>query len=182
MLKKGRGEMLPGLLIGFLTLSTVAAAQAQHPSPVDFQVIHLPRNGGSEVHYLAVRSQDEWLKVWQTGSLEPTLSGTPQLATASRPPPKIDFAHFILLIASTGVKPSSGYSDVFMSVDAISASMAGPKTSKQDVTTVHILELEPGNCPRMTELTGSAFYALIPQTTNEIRFAVTKADSNCSAP
>jgi hypothetical protein len=178
MRQKGRADTSLRLLIALLVSVAAAPVQAQI-TPVDFQVIHLPRNGGSEVHFLAVRSQDEWLKVWQTGSFEPTLSGAPQPATAPRPPPKIDFAHFILLIAETGVKPSSGYSSIFLSVDSLPASMSGPVPSKKDVTTVHILELAPGNCPAFAKLTGSVSYALIPQTTNEIRFLVSKADSNC---
>jgi hypothetical protein len=69
-----------------------------------------------------------------------------------------------------------------ISVDAIPASMTGPITSKKDATTVHILEFGPGNCAVMTALTGSVSYALIPQTTNEIRFSISRADSNCAAP
>jgi hypothetical protein len=50
------------------------------------------------------------------------------------------------------------------------------------VTNVHVIEMGPGNCPVMAHLADSAFYALIPQTTNEIRFVVTKAASNCDSP
>ena len=71
--------MQHGLLVGLLAFTTANAAHAQ-VAQVDFQIIHLPRNGGSEVHYLAVRSQDDWTRVWQTGSLEPTLSGAPRPA------------------------------------------------------------------------------------------------------
>jgi hypothetical protein len=85
----------------------------------------------------------------------------------------IDFKHFILLIANTGVKPGSGYSSVFTSVDTGSNKM---------VTSVHVIEMSPGNCPAFAVLMGSVSYALIPQTTNEIRFVVTKADSNCASP
>jgi hypothetical protein len=165
-----------GLLIGLLVFMAADMGHAQ-TTPVDFQVIHLPRNGGSEVHYLAVRTQDEWIRLWQTGSTEPTLAGTPQPATATRPPPpKIDFERFILLIASTGVKPSSGYSTIFESVRAV------PDSSNKTVTSVHVIELGPGNCPVLTALMSSVSYALIPQTTNEIRFVVSRADSNCTTP
>jgi len=47
------------------------------------------------------------------------------------------------------------------------------------LTTVHVIEMSPGNCPVLTSLMSSVSYALIPQTTNEIRFVVAKADSNC---
>jgi hypothetical protein len=128
--------------------------------------------------YLAVRTQEEWIKFWERGSLEPTLAGDPPLATTAPrpPPPKIDFTRFILLIAESGVKPSSGYMTTFESVRTV------PAPSDKMVKTVHIIEVTPGNCPRMTQLTSSVSYALIPQTTNEIRFIISRADSNCAIP
>ena len=94
------------LLLGLAFLGTAVTANAQG-TPVDFQVIHLSGVRGSVVNYLAVRTQVEWIKFWERGSLEPTLAGDPPPAnTAPRPPPpKIDFTRFILLIAETGVKP-----------------------------------------------------------------------------
>jgi hypothetical protein len=176
MRQKRRVARSQGLLIGLCALISTVTAHAQ-VTHVDFQVIHLPRNGGSDVHYLAVRNQDEWLRFWQFGSVEPTPSGTPQPATAPRPPPpKIDFTRFILLIAQTGVKPSSGHMAVFESV------RTAPDLSNKMVTSVHVIEMGPGICPVLTELTNPIAYALIPQTTNEIRFVVTKADSDCSVP
>jgi hypothetical protein len=87
-----------------------ATAHAQTAS-LDFQVIHLSGVRGSVVNYLAVRSQEDWIKFWERGSLEPPLAGDPPPATTAprRPPPQIDFSRFILLLAETGVKPSSGY-------------------------------------------------------------------------
>jgi hypothetical protein len=179
MRQKSSGTRSQGLLIGVLVLTAAGKAHAQATS-IDFQVIHLSGVRGSIVNYLAVRTQDEWTKFWQTGSLEPTLAGDPPPATTAPrpppPPPKIDFTRFILLIAETGVKSSSGYTSVFESVRKV------PAPSDKMVTSVHIIEIGPGNCPRMTQLTSSVSYALIPQTTNEIRFAVTKADSTCSVP
>jgi hypothetical protein len=84
-----------------------------------------------------------------------------------------------LLLAETGVKPSSGYMSIFESVNAVPASMTGTPSNKM-ATTVHVIEMGPGNCPRLTQLTSSVSYALIPQTTNDIRFVVTKADSDCT--
>jgi len=180
MREQGRADSSLRLLSALLISLTTAAAHAQ-VQHIDFQVINLPRNGGSEVHYLAVRSQDEWTRVWQTGSIEPTLSGAPQPSRTPRPPPKIDFSRFILLMASTGVKPSSGYKTIFDSVDTAPASMTGALSNKT-ATTVNVIEMGPGNCPVMAALWSSVSYALIPQTTNEIRFAVTRADRNCNAP
>jgi len=176
MRQKGRADIRQGLLIGLLALLALGKADAQATS-VDFQVIHLSGVRGSIGNYLAVRSQDEWIQFWQTGSLEPTLSGTPQPDTASRPPPpKIDFTRSILLIAESGVKPSSGYMTIFESVNTF------PDPSNKMVTSVHVIEMGPGNCPRLTQLTSSVSYALIPQTTNDIHFVVTKADTNCTGP
>jgi hypothetical protein len=59
--------------------------------------------------------------------------------------------------------------------------MTAPSPNKM-TTTVHVIEMSPGNCPVLTSLMSSVSYALIPQTTNEIRFVVTKADSNCASP
>jgi hypothetical protein len=49
------------------------------------------------------------------------------------------------------------------------------------VTSVKIVEISSGNCPVMTQLTNPIAYALIPQTTNDIPFVVTKADTNCTS-
>jgi hypothetical protein len=176
MRQKGRADIRQGLLIALLTMTVTAPAAAQATS-VDFQVIHLSGVRGSVVNYIAVRTQEDWIKFWERGSLEPTLVGDPPPATTAPrpPPPKIDFTRFVLLIAETGVKPSSGYMTIFESVRTV------PARSDKMVTSVHVIEMEPGNCPRLTQLTSSVSYALIPQTTNEIRFSVSHADSNCSA-
>jgi hypothetical protein len=57
-----------------------------------------------------------------------------------------------------------------------------PDPSNKMVTSVHVIEMGPGSCPRLTQLTSSVSYALIPQTTDEIRFSASKADSNCAVP
>jgi hypothetical protein len=166
-MRQTRGGILQGLVIGVLIQCAAVSAQAQ-VTHIDFQVINLPRlQLYPEANCVAIRTPGEWAALWPDNAA---------------PIPKIDFKHFILLIASTGVKPSSGYSSIFLSVDSLSASMAGPTASKKDVTTIHILELRPGNCPVLTALMSSVSYALIPQTTNEIRFVVSKADSNCASP
>jgi hypothetical protein len=164
------------LLIGLLAFMAVSSAQPQVAS-ADFQVIHLSGIRGSIVKYVAVRTQDEWTKFWQSGSLEPTLGGDPPPATTAPAPqpPKIDFSRFTLLVAESGVKPSSGYSTLFESV------RTAPGPTGKPVTSVHIVEIAPGLCPRLTQLTSSVSYALIPQTTNEIRFVISKAENNCAA-
>jgi hypothetical protein len=161
--------MLQGLLIGLLAVISAGPVRAQ-VTPIDFQVIHLRGVPAAPEKYVAIRTQEAWAALWSANSKFPN----------APPIPPIDFKHFILLIAETGVKPSSGYSNVFTSVDTLPASMTGAASSNKMVTTVHVIEMGPGNCPAFTVLRGSVSYALIPQTTNEIRFLVSKADSNCT--
>jgi len=173
-----RARILQQLLIGLFASVASTLSVAQTPG-IDFQVIHFSGIRGSVVKYLAVRTQDEWLKFWQSGSLEPTLAGDPPpVTTAPRPPPpNVDFTRYIMLIAESGVKPSSGYTTIFESVRTV------PAPTGKMVTSVHIVEINPGpSCPRLTELSSSVSYALIPQTTNEIRFVTSKAESNCAGP
>jgi hypothetical protein len=73
----------------------------------------------------------------------------------------------MLRIAETGVKPSSGYMNLFESVNTAPTSMTGTPSNKME-TTVHVIEMRPGNCPR--------------QTANEIRYSASRADNNCSVP
>jgi hypothetical protein len=169
MRQKGRGEMLQGLLIGLIALAAASTLHAQ-VTQIDFQVIHLPRTPAPAEQYAAIRTQEAWAALW---------SGHSKLPNAP-PIPNIDFKHCILLIAHTGVKPSSGYLNVFTSVDASPASMVGAQPSKNPVTSVHIVEIGPGSCPALAALMGTVSYALIPQTTNEIRFIISKADSDCN--
>jgi hypothetical protein len=155
-----------GLLIVLITLLIASTAHAQVPQ-IDFQVIHLPRHLGlPDAHYAAIRTQEAWDKLWSENSKTPN----------APPIPKIDFKKFILLIAQTGVKPGSGYKIIFDTVDA------GPAPSNKMLTTVHVIEMSPGNCPVLTALMSSVSYALIPQTTNEIHFVVAKAESDCGTP
>jgi hypothetical protein len=157
-------------LVGLLSFIALGQAHAQ-VQQIDFQVIHLPRKLAAADHYVAIRTPEAWAALW------------PDLSKVPKAPPifKIDFKHFILLIANTGVKPSSGYMNIFESVETAPASITGPPSSKM-ATTVHVIEMGPGNCPVLTALMSSVSYALIPQTTNEIRFVVTKADNICTSP
>jgi hypothetical protein len=168
MYQKGRAGILRSLVIGLVALVVTTLAAAQ-PIGIDFQVIHLSRYPATTEKYTAIRTQEAWAALWSAESQYPN----------SPPIPVIDFKHFILLIADSGGKPSSGYSTVFASVRAYPESAKGATAS---VTSVHVVEISPGNCPAMANLSYSIAYALIPQTTNHIRFEVSKADSDCSAP
>jgi len=171
MRQKGRADIRQGLLIGLVLwgAAPMAHAQVQH---IDFQVIHLPRTLAAADHYVAIRTPEAWAALWPESAKNPN----------APPIPKIDFKNLILLIASTGVKPSGGYLNAFTSVDSLPASTTGAVPSKKGVTSVHVIEMGPGNCPATAALTSSVSYALIPQTINEIRFVVTKADRNCATP
>ena len=104
MRQTGRAAIAQRLLI-LLALVATATGHAQ-VTPIDFQVIHMPRHQGlPEAPYVAIRTQEAWNKLW------------PERSKNRNPIPKIDFKHFILLIANTGVTPSSGYSRIFTSVD-----------------------------------------------------------------
>ena len=158
--------MLQGLLIGLIVLAAASTAHAQ-VQQIDFQVIHLPRHLSlPDAPYVTVRTQEDWAALWPASPKDPN----------APPIPKIDFKNFILLIAQTGVKPGSGYKIIFDSVDAT------PAHSNKMLTTVHVIEMSPGNCPVLTSLMSSVSYALIPQTTNEIHFVVAKAESDCGTP
>jgi hypothetical protein len=172
MRQKGRADIRRRLLLAPIASAVLVTAVAQ-VTHIDFQVIHLPRlQRLPDAQYVAIRTQQAWAALWPTNSKD----------SKTAPIPAIDFKHFILRIAQTGVKPSSGYTNVFTSVDTLPASMAGAAPSKKPVTLVHIVEIGPGSCPAFAALTGTVSYALIPQTTNDIHFSVTQADSNCSVP
>lgn len=157
--------MLKMMSIGVLA-SLAAINAAAQSSLVDFQVIHLPRAPSlSEKPYVAIRSAEEWAGMWHLSSKSADKT--------SSSPPSIDFGHFILLVANTGVKPSSGYSTVFTSV------LDSEPTHPQSVT-VNVLELSPGSCPAFAKLIGAMTYILIPKTNKRVRFVVCKADRNCN--
>jgi hypothetical protein len=168
MRQKGRASIPQRLLSALLASAVMATAYAQ-VTHIDFQVIHLPRlQRYPEAQYVAIRTPEAWAALWPDSFKNPN----------APPIPDIDFKHFILLIAHTGVKPSSGYSNVFTSVDAFPASMTGSVPFKKGVTTVHIVEMGPGTCPAFAALTRSKSYALIFQTPNEIRFSIMTVDIN----
>jgi len=103
-----RADMPQRLPIALLASAVMATAHAQ-VTPIDFQVIHLPRHSGHpDAPYVAIRTQEAWDTLWPENSKTPN----------APPIPKIDFKKFILLNAQTGVKPSSGYKIIFDSVDA----------------------------------------------------------------
>jgi hypothetical protein len=84
-------------------------------------------------------------------------------------PADIDLTRETLIVATSGVKPSSGFVVLIQSV------------TESDEIHVSLLETIPGpQCPRMTELTYPDAFALIPKTSKPIRFDITTATVDCS--
>jgi hypothetical protein len=150
------------LLLTALLLLPVSRTMAN--DAIDFQVIH-PQFGPTAPgpSYLAIRARAEFDATLQS------------FTTATPPLPVIDFDHYTLLMANAGPKPSGGYSIVFSSVHEV---------RQQGVPTVAVflLDIGPGTCPRTEELTHAIAFALIPKTSEPIRFFVNKADRDCKAP
>jgi hypothetical protein len=169
-MRKGKPKIqsLEVQLIGLLALLATGTAFAQRNS-IDFQVIHLDRLPNcSDGSYAVLRSEQDWIACWQKHQGE----------SNQTPPPKlpVDFSRYTLLAATTGGKTSSGYEMIFTSVlDGMPGAIGGPHLS------VSVLALSPGNCPRLTELTSSTSYALIPKTTKRIVFTTLRADRDCQS-
>jgi hypothetical protein len=85
------------------------------------------------------------------------------------PLPDIDFDHYTLIVANAGSKPSSGFGVAIIAVRI------------RDTVDVSVLETIPGNnCPRMTELTHTETFALIPETHLPIRSNIMTATVDCN--
>jgi hypothetical protein len=160
------------LIVGLLSLLGAGAAYGQR-NTIDFQVIHLDRLPTcSDGSYAVLRSEQDWIACWKKGHAEG------RDASNQSPPPKppVDFERYTLLVASTGVKPSSGYAMIFTSVmEGTSGSISAPYLS------VSVLALSPGSCPVLTALMNSTSYALIPKTAKRIVFTTLKADRDCQS-
>jgi hypothetical protein len=96
MRQKGRGRRLQGLPIGLLTLGIAASAHAD-VTPIDFQVIHLPRTLAPADHYVAIRTPEAGAARWHESAKNPN----------AFPIPKIDFKHFVPLIVQTEISPAA---------------------------------------------------------------------------
>ena len=112
---------IPNLWLGALVLSAMVSAS------VSVAGEWIPYNGAfpgmvgslcSEAHpatYIAVRSRVEWVAYWDP--LRPRIWQTPTTTTAPIvPQPEVDFSKYIVLVASSGCKPSGGYKVQFHSI------------------------------------------------------------------
>jgi hypothetical protein len=126
---------------------------------VDFQVIRVDGIfNPSAPAFLVIRESKDWARFRS----EAMVRGH-----------EIDFNRFELVIVATGQKGSSGYSAVVSSVES----------TPSRVTEVSVLDVGPGSCPRLTEISRTkATFALIPKTTQQVRFRLLKVGSDCTSP
>jgi hypothetical protein len=101
--------------------------------------------------YVAVRSHDERVTYWE--SLRPRTWQTPTITPAPAvPQPEVDFSKNIVLVASSGCKPSGGYT---VQIDSIQRD--------ESVLTVNVIEGEPGKgCGVTSTLTNPTIHVFIP--------------------
>ncbi len=151
----------------FATILVAAIGMAGEPR-VDFHVISELGFRSSKPLYLAINSQNEWVALWRSQNTY-SYSEAPQ--SESGPVPMIDFAHFTLLLASSGTKPNSGHSLAFTSVREFDA-----------VITVSVLDIGPGSsCPTFPEIANPRVFALIPKSHKSDNFTVARAAVDCTA-
>jgi hypothetical protein len=147
------------------SLVMISSSIASNESPrVDFQIIHVtgrfaPTNPTFEV----IRSPDRWAQFRKDAQIEGS---------------DIDFKRFSLVIVATGQHGSSGFSVVISSVQETSNSTREPAAP---ATIVAVLDVGPGSCPRLTEITRvEAIFALIPRSDQIVHFRIQKVGVDCT--
>jgi hypothetical protein len=134
------------------------ALPAYADDAIDFQVVRLPKTVYSG--YRVIRNINQW-KSLASDATAPVVSSA------------IDFDRYTLLTAENGSKPTSGFALLFREI------RNDPEPNKPSIT-AYLVELQPGSCPRLTELTHPTASVLIPKTDKSIRFVLTKAVSDCN--
>ena len=119
------------------SLVMISSSIASTDSPkIDFQIIHVTaRFAPTDPTFEVIRSPDRWAQFRKDAQIEG---------------PGIDFKRFSLVIVATGQHGSSGYSVVIYSVQETSNSTREPAAP---ATIVSVLDVGPGSCPRLTEIT-----------------------------
>jgi hypothetical protein len=146
----------------WLSMTCNATPSAQK---LDFQA--LPRvsySCRSDVFQLVIRSAQEWSRLsgYNADScIDSLISRPPLLGT--------DFDHFILLVASAGLRGCHPVTVIFDSVIDWGAEI-----------TVHATINGPGTCPCMTEMGVASAMALIHRTDKPIRFDVSNVERDCT--
>lgn len=163
------------LLSCLLALASSANAATLRFGQIDFQVVH-PLIGklSTTPAYFAIRTKEESLK-WLAGYAS-GLETAPASEKAVQPSAMlpsvadIDFEHFELVVASSGVKMGTGNSIAITGIVRLPAAI-----------TVFVQETsQTGNCVIATAVSNPVAMALIPRTDEAITFRVSSAESECS--
>jgi hypothetical protein len=147
------------------SLVMISSSIASTESPgIDFQIIHVTgRFAPTAPTFEVIRSPDRWAQFRKETQVEG---------------PGIDFKRFSLVIVATGQHGSSGFSVVISSVQETPTSTQEPATP---ATVVSVLDVGPGSCPRLTEMTRvGAVFALIPRSDQAVHFHIQKVGVDCT--
>jgi hypothetical protein len=149
--------------IASLVMTSSSIAGAESPR-IDFQIIHITgRFAPTEPTFEVIRSPDRWAQFRKDAQVEG---------------PGIDFKRFSLVIAATGQHGSSGFSVAISSVQEASSTTQDPTAP---ATVVSVLDVGPGSCPRLTEMTRvEAVFALIPKSDQKVHFRIQKVGVDCT--
>jgi hypothetical protein len=152
------------LLIGFiLAMCALSVAPASALGRIDLKYIYLSGDPAFSCRsepatsYVAIRSLEQWSKYCDPRN--------PSLAASQK---AIDFDHYTLLVAHAGARPNLSYMLLFSAV----------YEQANDVS-VTVLEVTPGNCPRLESLMNLRAYALIPKTSKPVQFEISQATHDC---
>ncbi len=128
-----------------ILLSFLLALQTSSPS---YRVIDKgAQSGVDDAQQIAVRTADEWAKVWQRHGLD-------------RPRPKVDFAREIVVGVFMGSRPTAGFE----------VEIAGV-ASEGGVTVVRYRETAPSRDAITAQVITSPYVlAAIPRTSGDVRF------------
>jgi hypothetical protein len=166
-----------GVIAAATLLAVNATANATPPySKVDFQVVHFPHGPlSAQPAFFAIRTETEWLDWWnarlsgQQPNKEPEQSPPNEALVALRVPPKIDFDHSTLVVASLGAKMGTGHSVYIAWV-----------TERPEAVEVGVNETNiNGKCTILTAVSIPAALALIPKTDKPIRFRLSTVKGDC---
>jgi len=145
-----------------LAASLVSTGSIASEPPLEFHVIFNFWFRSPQPVYATIHSQNEW------AALLTSLKGD-SLTHPSGVLQDIDFHRFTLLIASSGTRGNSGYSLAFDSARKLNGAII-----------VSVLDVRPGNCPTMQEITYPRIAALIPKTNDPVTFVVANVVRDCT--
>jgi hypothetical protein len=173
------GQLGPSIL---WTMATSVALAASSPNAVEWKDYryYFPNNinalglgrpfaGLSGPAFNVVHSESEWSAFW-----EPFFKPRSEVAASITPyppipEPPIDFDKFTLVVASSGTKPTGGYS---IKIESI--------RDDESALVVILVETVPGKtCATTQTFTRPTAMALIPRTTKQVEFEVSTTTFDC---